>query len=105
MTCKRGLKMLSVVLCTIGVCEVAGAPAPLRGGAKPLASSSCYAKQELATIYNESIGSGYSAQSLNSISLANARNQSLTNVTSTGGSAPRISLQPSGSAAKPFSGF
>jgi hypothetical protein len=62
--------------------------------------------QEMSNIYNEAIGSGYSAQSLNSIALSNARARSgYSGQPVAPAPQQRLNLQPSGGGAKPFSNF
>jgi hypothetical protein len=59
-------------------------------------------------VYNESIGTGYSAQSLNSIALNAARDQYNRNIAQGPALAkpgPRLSLQQGGAGAKPFSNY
>jgi hypothetical protein len=113
MNSKLGLQLSLVAACMIGLTAAAKAQAPIKGFATPLNSSnSGFARTEMMGIYNESIGTGYSAQSLNTIALNNAQNQYFRNIAQGGASAgatsrPRISLQPGGggAAAKPFSNF
>jgi hypothetical protein len=110
-------QVVSVLALIAGQWAVANAQAPVKGYPTPLATSSGFARQELTNIYTQSVGTGYSAQSLNQLALNNAQNQYMRGIAQGGGipgvssgayspaAGPRISLQPSGSAAKPFANF
>jgi hypothetical protein len=104
-------QLLSASACVALLGGAANGQAPLKGFATPLASSSGYARNEMMGIYNDSIGTGYTGQSLNQIALSNAQNQYFRNIAQGGGAAgapsvrPRMNLQPRGAAAKPFSSF
>lgn len=77
---------------------------------QPRTGSSNQASNELRQIYNDDVGQGFTSQSLNQISLANARAQvgnfgqaSINERYSPGGGSRVPSLAGSGTSAKPFS--
>jgi hypothetical protein len=108
MNSKYGLQLSLAAALLIGLCTAASAQIPVKGMPTPLSSAGGYARAELMGIYNDSIGTGYSVGSLNTIALNNARAQQYGNaVTSPNASAgrPRLNLQSGGNAAKPFSTF
>lgn len=87
------------------ITQIAGAQAPIKGRFSPLSNVGGHTSQELSTIYNEAIGSGYSVSSLNSIALSNAYARSGYSGQPTA-SRPRLTTQAAPApAAKPFAGF
>jgi len=92
----------------LSVCAAANAQLGVRGRANPISNLGGHTGQEMAEIYNEAIGSGYSVSSLNNIALSNAYQRSAYAGQPTAPrSSPRIDFQPSGGGqmGKPFSGF
>ncbi len=112
MNWNHGLRMLLAVGCVAASCAAAYAQRPIQGSATPLSSAGGFARQEMTGIYQQSIGTGYSSQSLNQIALSNAQSQYFRNIAQGGGipgvssSQSRVNFQPSGGGgAKPFSSF
>jgi hypothetical protein len=108
---KQTLQLTLAMMMAVSGSGLAMAQAPLSGNPTPLSKPGGYASTELAEIYRQSIGTGYSGQSLNSIALHSARvnnpnfgNPNYGRPTSGGG--PRIGLGVGGSQAnKPFSAY
>lgn len=67
--CLRVLAVVSAMACLAAV----GRSALAQGRTTPISKPGGYAGSELQTIYNQSIGTGFTAESINNISLANAR--------------------------------
>jgi hypothetical protein len=101
-----GLRFCVAAAGVLGLAAASIAQAPIRGRFTPLSNVGGHTSQQMAGIYNDAIGGGYSVQSINSISLSNARARS--GYAGQPTEAPpqrRVNLQPTGSAAKPFSGY
>ena len=101
-------RLLLATACVAGLSSMSDAQLPIKGRPTPLSNLGGHTGQEMNNIYQEAIGTGYSAQSLNSIALSNARARTGYAGQVIGPSAPpqsRISLMSGGAAAKPFSGF
>lgn len=100
---------ITLCMATFGVLGISSASygqAPMRSRFTPLSNIGGHTGQEMAGIYNEAMGSGYSVQSLNSIALSNARARGgYSGQPTAPAPQPRINLQPAGGATKPFSGF
>jgi hypothetical protein len=98
-----------VLLAVFGVVSMCGVSAAQlsSGNRQPISKPGGYASAELQTIYNQAIGTGYTANSLNAITLNNAlfRNQGL-NTANRAGGGPRIGMGLGPSVAgKPFASF
>lgn len=99
----RPLAQIGTSICVIALCGTALA----QGRTTPISKPGGYASSELQTIYNQSIGTGFTGESLNNISLANARVRNIdVGRPTTAQAGPRLGLgigqAPSG---KPFNSF
>jgi hypothetical protein len=105
---KRCLQALLAVATATSMCSVSAAQISASGTASPISKPGGYASSELQRIYTQSIGSGYTASSMNSNSLAGARvnNINVGQRTSPASVGPRLGLGVGPSVAgKPFQSF
>jgi hypothetical protein len=107
---QRFLTTTMAVVCCVSMCSLSAAQVTSTGHASPISKPGGYASTELQTIYNMSIGTGYSVNSVNSNLLAGARARNInvgqSQMRGPASVGPRLGLGVGASVAgKPFQSF